>query len=74
MGMAFSRFHQLNVDGSSGGNPGLVGFSGLASGDDGRWIFYFYGSISFARYLLPELIAICQGLRLAWDRGFKLPS
>ena len=35
------------------------------------WLFGFYGSIGFAGNLLPELIAICQGLRLAWDRGFR---
>ena len=64
-------FIKLNVDGSSQGNPGLAGFGGLARSDDGKWIFGFYGSIGFAGNLLPELIAICQGLRLAWDRGFR---
>ena len=59
------------MDGSSRGNPGLAGFGGLARGEDGRWIFSFYGSIGFAGNLLPELIAIYQGLRLAWDHGFK---
>ena len=64
-------FIKLNVDESSQGNPGLARFGGLARGEDGRWIFGFYGSIGFAGNLLPELMAICQGLRLAWDRGFE---
>ena len=29
-------YFKLNMDGSSRGNPGLAGFSGLACGDDGR--------------------------------------
>ena len=58
-------FIKLNVDGSSMDNSGLAGFGGLAYGDDGRWIFGFCGFIGFADNLLPELIAICQGLHLA---------
>ena len=56
---------KLNVDGSSFGNPGKAGFWGLDRGADGCWIFGFCDSVGFADNLLPELMAICYGLRLA---------
>ena len=64
-------FIKLNVDGSFRGNSGSARFGGLARGDDGRWIFGFYGSIGLAGNLLPELIATFQGLCLAWNHGFR---
>lgn len=55
---------KLNVDGSSWGNFGQAGFGGLLRGVDGRWIVRFKGSVGFVDNLLPELMAICMGLRL----------
>ena len=62
---------KLNVDGSSFGNPGEAGFGGLVRGADGHWIFSFYGSVGFADNLLPELMAICNGLHIAWEHGYR---
>ena len=59
------------MDGSSCGNLGEAGFGSLLRGDDGHWIFGFHGSVGVANNLLPELIAICIGLRLAWEHGFR---
>ena len=65
---------KLNVDGCSKGNPGLASFGGLVCNDNGRWVFGFEGLLEIANNLLPELMAICVGLKLAWERGFKAVS
>ena len=62
---------KLNVDGSSWGNFGQAGFGGLLRGVDGRSIVRFKGSMGFADNLLPELMVICMGLRLPWERAFR---
>ena len=62
---------KLNVDGSSRGNPGLAGYGGIIRGDQGQWIVGFQGSLGTASNLKEELMALCQGLRLAWSRGYR---
>ena len=62
---------KINVDGSSRGNPSLVGFGGWIRGDDGKWIISYHGFIGYARNLLLELLAMCHGLRIAWLHGFR---
>ena len=63
---------KLNVDGCSRGNPGLAGFGGLVRDDGGQWILGFAGRVGVADNLLPELMAICVGLKLAWEHGLRL--
>ena len=65
---------KLNVDGCSKGNPGLAGFGGLVCNDHGRWVFGFEGLLRFADNLLPELVAICTRLKLAWEHGYRVIS
>lgn len=62
----------LNVDGSSLGNPGPAGFGGLLRNPDGGWILGFSGHIGHSVILKAELLAILNGLKLAWERGFKV--
>jgi ribonuclease HI len=59
------------VDGSSFGNPGRGGFSGLIRNDIGEWMHGFSGSCGRASNLMEELYAILKGLQLAWDLGYR---
>ncbi|WJX71286.1 hypothetical protein P8452_55294 [Trifolium repens] len=61
----------LNVDGSSYGNPGWAGYGGLFRDHEGSWILGFSGPVSFADGLEVELLAIHNGLMLAWDIGYN---
>lgn len=61
----------LNVDGSSYGNPGRAGYGGLLRDHNGSWIIGFSGPVSFADSLEVELLAINNGLILAWNLGFR---
>ena len=36
----------------------------------GHWLFGFCGLVGLVGSLLPELLAICMGLRLAWCQGY----
>ena len=48
----------------------MARFEGLIRGDDGKCIIGYHRFIGFARNLLPELLAMCHGLRIAWQHGF----
>lgn len=61
----------MNVDGCSLGNPGPAGFGGLLRFGDGEWHLGFYGSIGVADNLEAKLAALCFGLTIAWDEGFR---
>jgi ribonuclease HI len=61
----------LNVDGSSYGNPGWAGYGGLFRDHEGSWILGFSDPVSFADGLEVELLAIHNGLMLAWDIGYN---
>lgn len=61
----------LNVDGSSLGNPGPTGFGGLVRNPDGSWLFGFSGHVGISDVLKAELLGIYNGLKLAWDRGYR---
>jgi hypothetical protein len=61
----------LNVDGSSLGNPGASGFGGVLKNSDGSWIGSFSGSVGFSNVLPVELLALYDGLRMAWDKGLR---
>ncbi|CAJ2666519.1 ribonuclease H [Trifolium pratense] len=61
----------LDVDGSSYGNPGWAGYGGLIRDHEGYWILGFSGPVSFADSIEVELLAIHNGLMLAWDIGYN---
>ena len=65
---------KLNVDSYSKGNPGLAGFGGSVRKENRRWVFGFEGLLGVADNLLSELMAICVGLKLAWEHGFRAVS
>lgn len=61
----------MNVDGSSFGNPGNAGFGGLIRNNFGEWITGFSGSCGISTSMNAELLAIADGLKLAWYEGFR---
>jgi ribonuclease HI len=61
----------LNVDGSSLGNPGPSGFGGVLRHSNGDWIFGFVGTVGISTILHVELLAIYNGLKVAWDQGHR---
>jgi len=61
----------LNVDDSSIGNLGILGFRGLIQNGDGAWISGFVGNIGFSNILHTEYLAVYHGLRLAWVLGIS---
>jgi ribonuclease HI len=61
----------LNVDGSSYGNPGWAGYGCLIRDHKGLWKLGFSGPVSFADRIEVELLAIQNGLMLAWDFGYN---
>ena len=64
-------FIKLNIDGSSLGNPGLVGASRLLCNSLGDWISSFSLYMGITSNNIAELGAVCEGLLLAWNLGFK---
>lgn len=67
---AYEGYIVLNVDGSSIGNLGPAGFGGIFRDNDGSWMHGFVGSIGHANNLLTELLALYNGLSLAWRKGY----
>ncbi|KAJ6420916.1 hypothetical protein OIU84_028322 [Salix udensis] len=64
-------FVKINVDGSSLGNLGRIGAGGLIRASTGNFLVGFTIFAGVACNLLPELLAIAKGLKLAWDRGYR---
>ena len=64
-------FVKINVDGSSLGNPGRIGAGGLIRASTRNFLVGFTVFAGVACNLLPELLAITKGLKLAWDRGYR---
>ncbi|KAK9136201.1 hypothetical protein Syun_015531 [Stephania yunnanensis] len=62
---------KLNVDGASKGNPGPASFGGVMRDERGCWLFGYMGHIGTASSTVAELWAIREGLKLAWQRGFR---
>ena len=56
------------MDGCAKGNLGRIGIGNLLRGDNGQWLI---GFISVTDNLLPDLVAICHGLVLTWDKGYR---
>ena len=63
---------KLNVDGSSLGNPGRAGFGGLLRGEDGVWVIGFTRFLGLLDNLHAELMAIYEGLRVAWSSNARV--
>lgn len=59
----------INMDGSSFGNLGRVGFGGLIHDEYGGWVTSFFGYINITTSTHAELVAILQGLLTVADMG-----
>ena len=64
-------FIKLNIDGSSLGNLGLAGASRLLCNSLGDWISSFSLYMGITSNNIAELGAVCEGLLLAWNLGFR---
>ena len=62
-------FIKLNKDGSSLGNPGKAGASGILHNNSSLWIFGFPLNSGIATNNMAKIWPIQQGLLLAWDIG-----
>jgi ribonuclease HI len=63
--------YALNVDGSSNKNTNRAGFGVVIRDHQGNWIRGFTGRIDYTNCLEAELIAILNGLSLAWFIGIR---
>ncbi|KAK7266661.1 hypothetical protein RIF29_19311 [Crotalaria pallida] len=57
---------------STQGGDGMNGFGGLLRDSFGRWLLGFTGCYSSSSVLLSELMALRNGLLLAWNAGYRL--
>jgi len=48
----------LNIDGSALTNPGKAGYSGLVRNFEGKFQFFFYGSVGLSNILHAEIHAL----------------
>lgn len=62
---------KINVDGSSFGNPGGSGFGVLLRNMNGDWIVGFSGFCGLSNNMNAGLLAIAQGLSIAWNAGHR---
>ncbi|CAL1357331.1 unnamed protein product [Linum trigynum] len=62
----------LNTDGASNGNPGPAGAGGIVRDSMGNWLGGVVASLGSATTVLAELWAICYGLDLVWNLGFRV--
>lgn len=63
------NYVKLNVDGSSLRNPGPSGYGGVIRNKNG--LIGFSGYCGITTNLNAKLLAIAQGLHLAWGNGYK---
>ena len=61
----------LNTDGSALSNPRVVGVGGILRDHLGCWIAGFSLHLGIATNNMAELVAVWQGLAMAWQLGFK---
>nr|KYP63514.1 Putative ribonuclease H protein At1g65750 family [Cajanus cajan] len=61
----------LNVDGCWFSDQSRLGFGGLIRDVSGHWLAGFSGNSSHGDPSLAELLAILEGLKIAWHLGFK---
>nr|POF16994.1 putative ribonuclease h protein [Quercus suber] len=60
---------KLNTDGSSLGNPSMVGGGGLIRNEEGRWVVGFACKIGITSSFFVELWALRDGLSLCVSRS-----
>ncbi|CAA0831450.1 Polynucleotidyl transferase- ribonuclease H-like superfamily protein [Striga hermonthica] len=63
---------KVNVDGSVTRTTSLSSAGRLIRDETGCWIVGFAMNIGTSTVLEAELWGVIQGLKLAWDRGFRL--
>lgn len=61
----------FNTDGSYREGDDLGGCGGVFRGCNGEWLAGFCYRIGGCNALLAEVWAVLQGLRIAWDKGFR---
>lgn len=71
LGPPFEHQVALNIDGRSYGNSGRVGYGGLIRDHTGLWLLGFSGHVDFADILEAELLAILNGLMIAWNSRYR---
>ncbi|KAL0014391.1 hypothetical protein SO802_001460 [Lithocarpus litseifolius] len=64
-------FLTLNTDGSSKGNTGHARAGGIIRNHWGKWIGGFSINIGITHSMMTELWAIREGLKYAWNKGYK---
>ena len=64
-------FLTLNIDGSSKGNTGHAGAGRIIRNHWGKWIGGFSINIGITHCMMAKLWAIWQGLKYAWNNGYK---
>ena len=62
---------KLNTNGSALGNPGLAGVGRVLRDHWGWWISGFSLHVGLATNNMVELAVVKQGLKMAWNMGFK---
>ena len=62
---------KLNVDGASRPNSGKAGGGGVLRNQTSHWISGFIANFGICSSVKAELLALLQGLRMAWSRGVK---
>ncbi|XP_057425605.1 uncharacterized protein LOC130718968 [Lotus japonicus] len=62
----------INVDGNVCGTPTRGGFSGCYRSNSGQWQGGFFGYRDDTCILHLELLAIFNGLSIAWERGCRV--
>ncbi|KAJ1423961.1 Ribonuclease H domain [Sesbania bispinosa] len=61
----------LNEDGSSLSNPGASGFGDIFRDYTGQWMHGYFENIGISEILQAELLAILNGLHIAWKLGYR---
>ncbi|KAH1083036.1 hypothetical protein J1N35_022797 [Gossypium stocksii] len=62
---------KINVDGSLSKCGSRVAIGEVAQGPSSDWLFGFKVSVSFKDIFQIEAKAVFEGLRLAWNKGFR---
>ena len=62
--MSNTNWYKVNLDGSSLGNPSLVGGGGLIRDETGKWIRGYARAIGTTTRAAAELWALRDGIRL----------
>ncbi|MBA0728966.1 hypothetical protein Golax_020520, partial [Gossypium laxum] len=62
---------KINVDGSLSRCGSRAAIGGVARGPSSDWLFGFKVSVSFIDIFQIEAKVVFEGLRLAWNKGFR---